>query len=293
MAVLTVAALYNSKNALSLLSAMILKVKYRSDTLTLVDVVGMAEAAMTTAINTITNATQDRVYCTCPTSASYSAVGIPSVDVNLNTNFVAKIKVGAVSPYNAVINLSAFSTYAAPARFWRNLYAEASTPKVVQLLDGATFPAKVEATATSAAAGTLTHTGQFTASAFIGYYVGITSATTGAGQVRKIASNTTGVLTLSRNWGITPTGIIKYAIYQYEGDALKEVTIPLAIYAEMWDFADISVIGKYYKLLDLGLFDTKVAQFVPANGLLAPHQDRTIVDELHKIGLHILKYNSR
>lgn len=293
MAVLTVAALYNSKNAQSLLSAMILKVKYRTDTVTLVDVVGMAEAAMTTAINTITNATQDRVYCTCPTSASYSAVGIPSVDVNLNTNFVAKIKVGAVSPYDAVINLSAFSSYNACARFWRNLYAAASTPKVVQLLDGATFPVKVEATATSAAAGTLTHTGQFTASAFIGYYVGITSATTGAGQVRKIVSNTTGVLTLDRNWGITPTGTIKYAVYQYEGNALKEVTIPLAIYAEMWDLSDVTVIGKYYKLLDLGLYDTRIPQFITANGLAVPHQDRTIVDELHKIGLHILKYNSR
>jgi len=293
MAQLTVAALYNSKVALSLLSAMILKVKYRSDIVTLVDVVGMNEGAMTTAINTITNATQDRVYCTCPTSASYSAVGIPSVDVNLNTNFVAKIKVGAVSPYNAVINLSAFSTVANPARHWRNLYAAGSTPKVVQLLDGQSFPAKVEATATSAAAGTLTHTGAFTASAFIGYYVAITSATTGAGQIRKIASNTTDVLTLSRNWGITPTGTIKYAVYQYEGDALKEVTIPLAIYAEMWDLADAAVIGKYYRLLDLGLYDTRIAQFVTDNGLAVPHQDRTIIDELHKIGLHILKYNSR
>lgn len=290
---LTVAALYNSKNAQSLLGAMILKVKYRTDTVTLVDMAGKAEAAMTTAIDTITNATQDRVYCTCPTSASYTTAGVPSVDVNLNTNFVAKIKAGAVSPYNAVINLGDFSTVSASARIWRNLYAEASTPKVVQLLDGLGFPAKVEATATSVAAGTLTHTGQFTASQWVGYYVAITSATTGAGQIRKITANTTGVLTLDRNWGITPTGTVKYAIYQYQGNALKEVTIPLAIYAEMWDLSDVSVLGKYYKLLDLGMYDSKVAQFIPANGLAVPHQDKTIVDELHKIGMYILKYNSR
>jgi len=290
---LTVAALYNSKNAQSLLGAMILKVKHRGDTVTLVDVAGMNEGAMTTAIDTITNATQDRVYCTCPTSASYTTAGVPSVDVNLNTNFVAKIKAGAVAPYNAVINLGDFSTVNAAARVWRSVYAAGSTPKVVQLLDGQSFPSKVEATATSVAAGSLTHTGAFTASAWVGYYVAITSATTGAGQIRKITANTTGVLTLDRNWGITPTGTVKYAIYQYVGNALKEVTIPLAIYATMWDLSDVSVLGKYYKLLDLGLYDSKVAQFIPANGLSVPHQDRTIVDELHKIGLNILSYNSR
>ena len=61
----------------------------------------------------------------------------------------------------------------------------------------------------------------------------------------------------------------------------------------MWDLSDVTVLGKFYKLLDLGLYDSKVAQFIPANGLAVPHQDRTIVDELHKIGMYILKYNSR
>lgn len=290
---MNIAIIYNDKSAQSLLSTMILKVKYRGETVTTVNVTGKAEAAMTTAIDTITDATQDRTYITCATSASYSAVGIPSVDVNV-VDFTQKIKAGAVTPYDAPISLGSASGGKNPVlRFWENLYTAASMPKVVQLLGGSSFPVKVEATATSAAAGTLTHTGAFTASAHIGQYVGITSATTGAGQVRKITANTTGVLTLERNWDITPTGTIKYAIYKFEGDALKEITIPLAIYAEMYDLANVTAIGKYYKLLDLGLYDSRVAQFIPDNGLAVPNQDRSIIDELHKIGSYILHYNSR
>jgi len=293
MAVLIVAAIYNSKVPQSLLSAMIIKTKYRSDTVTLVDVVGMNEGAMTTAIDTITDATQDRTYITCPTSASYSAVGVPSIDVNV-VDFTQKIKAGAVAPYNAPISLGSASGGVNPvSRFWTNLYAVGSQPKVVQLLGGVSFPRKVEATATSAASGTLTHTGAFVASAQIGKYVAITSATTGAGQIRKIVSNTTGVLTLDQNWDITPTGTIKYALYEFEGDALKDVTIPLAIYAEMHDLTDLAAIQKYYRLIDLGLYDTRVPQFIPDNGLAVPHQDRTIISELHTIGTHILHYNSR
>ena len=128
---------------------------------------------------------------------------------------------------------------------WRTLYPTKQVPLIVQLLGGSgtiatglngvtdgvtTFKQAVvvTATATSVTSTTLTHTGQFTASALIGKWVGIESSTLGAGQVRQITANTADALTFAA-WTITPTGTIVYTISDNFETCLAHKYLPLAI----------------------------------------------------------------
>lgn len=88
-------------------------------------------------------------------------------------------------------------------------------------------------TATSVAAGTLTDNNEFVAAAYDekDYYVAIKTSTVKgeAGQIRKIASNTASVLTLSKNWDVTPTGTVTYQIGRTKDVMLKDLYLTYAL----------------------------------------------------------------
>jgi hypothetical protein len=126
---------------------------------------------------------------------------------------------------------------------WRTLFGSDNIPLLVKIMGGygTAFKncPKTVATATSVAAGTLTHTSAFTAAAYDGgdYYCAIISASGGnymAGQSRLITSNTVSVLTLEKDWDYTPTGTVTYAIYP-GAHILYDKYLDLAIPTYLWD----------------------------------------------------------
>ncbi len=284
---------YNSTEVQSIAAAAVLKVRYKADTITLTDLAGKNESQMTTAIST--GADQNRVFNTCIETASYSAAGHPSIDVNVPL-MTARIVAGAVSPWNATISVGTTTgsagTYKNPIMLaWLNAYPTVAYPPIVKYLGGdSAFPIK-KATATSAAAGTLTHTGAFTASAHIGQFVYIVSATTGAGQVAQIASNTTGVLTLTANWPLTPTGTIVYGITEYKPDACKEEALTAAVKAKLWNIASGATMAQWYRLLDLGSYDTSYNSITDGN-LVGTFWDSKLFNGLVAAGKAAYEYNS-
>jgi hypothetical protein len=125
---------------------------------------------------------------------------------------------------------------------WRTLFDSNNIPLILKVMGGygsgfANCPKTVD-TASSVAAGTLTHTGQFTDGAYNGggYYVALLSGggTYTTGQAEEISSNTTGVLTLKKNWTVTPSGTPTYAIY-LGGTVLYDKYLNLAIPTYLWD----------------------------------------------------------
>lgn len=117
---------------------------------------------------------------------------------------------------------------------WKRLFPDAlQVPTVAKMLSGdSTIYLKTNLTATGVAAGSISDTGEFTLNAYTGgdFYVGITSATTGVGQIRKIISNTADKLTLESNWDVTPTGeTIKYSIKKGSHRLLWDLYLAKAI----------------------------------------------------------------
>ena len=121
----------------------------------------------------------------------------------------------------------------AAARCYEILYGDDQVPLWLGYLGGgADLFVKNGLTATAVAAGTISDTGEFTAGEYDGedYYVAIISSTVAgeAGQIRKIASNTADVLTLTENWDVTPTGTLTYAIVDRNVRTLWDVYLKYA-----------------------------------------------------------------
>ena len=120
------------------------------------------------------------------------------------------------SPNMKVIG-DASSSLTACYEAWLTLFPGKNIPALISLMGGTGSNIQphylVTQTATSAAAASLTHTSNFTNKMFNSgnYYVAIESATTGAGQVKRIISNTASVLTIEP-WDIIPTGAIVYQV---------------------------------------------------------------------------------
>ena len=290
---MNVTIFYDSDEYQSLTAAAILITKYRAETLTVVDLTGMAEAAMTGAINGVSAASQDVVVNCCITDGSYSAAGHPSEDVNVPL-MLALIVVTAVAPFDAVIDCGNATgsgvTLEEPSLLaWIFCYPTVAYPPVVKYIGGKTaFVIPISMTAT-AQAGTLTDRGNFTASAHIGQFVVIISATTGAGQVMEIASNTTDVLTLVSNWPLTPTGAIVYGIVNYRDEALYPVALPLVIQSKLWNLYDGNTILMWYKLLDLGAFDPSYNSINSGN-LVGTYIDTRFMEAILEAGKNIYEY---
>ena len=124
-------------------------------------------------------------------------------------------------------------------------------PIILSMLGESNIYEKNRKTATGVAAGTLTDTGEFVSAAYTAgdYYVAVMTATTGAGQIVKIASNTANVLTLAHNWPITPTGTIVYQIVYRDKMILWNSYLPYAIATYLWN-NDAATFAIWQKLLD-------------------------------------------
>lgn len=138
-----------------------------------------------------------------------------------------------------------------PQRVWSHLYSGVQVPILLTTISKAAVFEKDDKTATGVAAGTLTDTGEFTSGKYDDddYYVGIKSATTGGGQVRKIASNTANVLTLSENWDETPTGTVVYQIDRLK-HLLYDQYVPLMISTFFWDIDNKNVQKEWWDMID-------------------------------------------
>ena len=284
---------YDGNEAQSLAAAAILKTKYRSETVTATDLQGKNEGAMTTAIST--GATMNRVFNCCISTASYSAVGHPSRDVNVPL-MTARLLAGNVTPWDATIALGDIANSKNPILLaWQNAYPTVAYPPIVKYLGGSTTFPVVSGTATSVAAGTLTHTSNFTANALIGYYVYIVSSSSnpsvGAGQIMLIASNTANVLTLTANWPITPTGTVVYGVVAYKDEALRYECLLLAVKSKLWNLSDPATMNYWYRLLDLGSYDSSYNSINTGN-LVGTYTDAELLEALVESGRQIFEYNA-
>lgn len=137
------------------------------------------------------------------------------------------------SPYIYVVG-DASSNETSGRVAWRTLFPNVQFPVLVSMMGGygtGFSPAfLLGRTATSAAAATLTETGAFTAGQFNSgtWYVSVVSATTGAGQTRRIISNTANVLTIEP-WDATPVGAVTYSIYSSSDYCLWDKYLPYAV----------------------------------------------------------------
>lgn len=136
-------------------------------------------------------------------------------------------------------------------RTWESLYPNLTIPVAAHYVGGYKH-ALVAATAVSVANGTLTDTGEFAGVDYTGCYVYIKSATAGANQYRKIASNTDDVLTLESNWTTNPTGTIIYRIMPDKTELFVEEYLEKYITTYMLDPTKASVLAEYQKLFNHG-----------------------------------------
>ena len=139
---------------------------------------------------------------------------------------------------------------------WSDLFSGVARPTLIALLGGYASGiapyAFYNTTADSVGTAALTDTGAFTASAYNGgnFYVGIESGTTGAGEVHRITSNTANVLNLEEDWGITPTGTIKYMITPNKELMLARLYLPYSIKTYLWNLNDATVQATFKDMLD-------------------------------------------
>lgn len=179
---------------------------------------------------------------------------------------------------------------------WNNMFSGIVPPQVIQYVmrdvtagnPAGTRWAYAKGTATAGAATTITHTGAFVASAHIGQYVYIASGT-GAGQYRKILSNTANALTISTgttNWTTNPSTDSVYWVLP----SMTELFHPE--YFLLW----VRTYGKNFTIGDI--WRTWV-ELLDANGNLragkveagkSTYQIQETITDVLEIGKHIYDY---
>jgi hypothetical protein len=164
---------------------------------------------------------------------------------------------------------------------FRTLFPDAVIPPIVGFMGGygSGFQPhyKYDETATSAAATSLTHTSEFTLSEFDGgtWYVAIESGTTGAGEIKRIISNTADILTVEP-WEVLPTGTIKYQIQSGSEFALYDQFLKYAIMTYLGNLSLSSTQQAYQQLIDK-------LNVLPA-GELTPTYNATLLKNYADIG---------
>jgi hypothetical protein len=134
---------------------------------------------------------------------------------------------------------------------WEELYPSADVPLLVNYIGGyKCFDTTGTATAVAAGTITLDATGAtagvsdkltlaqlIVADSVKDMYVYVYSATTGAGQYRKITASavTTAVCTLESNWTVTPTGTVVYRVCEGLDKVLVDRAVEIWIKTELYD----------------------------------------------------------
>jgi hypothetical protein len=177
------------------------------------------------------------------------------------TGYTGATKSAAVQDTGDAIADGAYTIYTLPtsvkymassnfssAGFWDELYPDVEAPYIMQLLKASRYFNGIIDTATYDAS---TITEAFTegiwdasTSDFHDWYVGIHTATTGAGQVKKIESNTAAVITLAEAFDPLPTGTIEGYIGR-DTDLMHDKYFGYAVAAYK------PGIGEWRKMLDM------------------------------------------
>ena len=165
-------------------------------------------------------------------------------------------------------------------------YPSMGLPKFIDEMRAATTEYDLTATADSVAntsgIGTLSDSAAFTLAKYDGgdYYVGIRSATLGMGQIRKIVSNTAGVLTLDKPWDPLPTGTIVYEITYNRWRCLNDYFLKYAmryLYGTPYTLAKLE---QFIKMIDISSSFTTTTTYV--------YQDLESLDSAHSLGETIM-----
>jgi len=179
--------------------------------------------------------------------------------LTVNTTTTAVTTTDKVAIYDLAAAGLYFNPAAATAAYdtFHAMYPDTTTPVVVEQLRAGAGSIVLTATANSVAntggVATLTDTGNFTANAYDGleYFVGIRSATLGAGQIRKIISNTADVLTTDSPWDVVPTGTVVYEIVDLRHKCLDEYFLAFAILFFCGGVFTKQKLNMFVRLIDL------------------------------------------
>lgn len=167
----------------------------------------------------------------------------------LITDYVASTKIATVATTGSAVDASedytiyttdhlhlvghTYDSEKACKRAWDEFYSnQTQVPVIVSMMnDASTLFEKTDLTATGSGTNYIEDTSEFTADAYANgeYYLAITSATTGAGQIRKITANTVTKVTVETAFDITLSGTIKYQIVHRNIFVLWNKYLPYAI----------------------------------------------------------------
>jgi len=177
-----------------------------------------------------------------------------------------------------VTHVSATAAY----RIFVSLYANCQVPRLIDELEAATDEYVSTATADSVAntndIGSLTKDTTWTAGEFNDgtYYVGIRSATTGMGQVRRIVSNTVSVLTLDAPWDPLPTGTIVYEITKDRWRCLNDYFLKYAFRFKYTSGFTQAKLDEFVRLIDINNTLSSTTRYT--------FQDLELLEAYHDLG---------
>ena len=150
-------------------------------------------------------------------------------------------------------NTSYTATKSGSERAWDSLYSGLSHDFLSFALSGAGNYSRVTATCSAIGATSLTDSNApFVASALIGKYVQIYSATTNGYQYGLITANSTTVLTIAAGWnlGLTPTGTPAYKVVDALSFVFKDLKVKYFIKTYMNDVTSSTCKDIYTRLVD-------------------------------------------
>lgn len=166
----------------------------------------------------------------------------PEVDATTDFKYISNMQL-----YLWGLNLS--TTYITE-RTWAGLYPNNTIPRLLAVLGGDNYSV-LDTTCDSILAGSISlSTASWVTNAYADMYVQIYSATTNGYQYAPIASNTGVKITLSSNWGSTPTGTPAFKVVKRLANVFRDDYIKWYILTYMTDLTDGTVLANYKRLVD-------------------------------------------
>lgn len=216
---MNVTVLYNSSVVRQVVSAQL--VKSRFPNATFLNTNGLNTAGIDGLITSITNASQQRVYVLAVVGANPPAGNLTAGQVST----INSTKFSSIAGSDTAARVIAASSGTAPngttlqpTLTWNDLYPGQTPPYICSILSRRQFWTWVDGgTATAGAASSITNSAKaypVDGLANGGLFVEIVSGT-GAGQVRKIASNTATAITVTKPWNTAPDNTSAYIVFGY------------------------------------------------------------------------------
>jgi len=185
------------------------------------------------------------------------------------------------------------STKLASKVAWETLFPSTRTPMLLTLMGGSgtgfqTCRNLVKNASAITSKTVTTDTGVFTLNEFTDgdFYIAAETATTGAGQIAKITSNTANAITHA-SWDYLPTGTLGYSIWQGKQFVLYNKYLPLAIKTYLYDSAVTANLALYASLVD------RYGDLIANASAVNTFQDLAALDELALKGRHIFEAQAK